>query len=187
MIIAEYYPLNTSGSRETYEIAKTLSLMHEVILLSPSWCEVSEDIFTGDVFSLSENGPFLRRYFVDPIQVKEERTNIFTALYTLGCKVLEYERCDMVLFCEKMMYVPIVTLLKRNYPAKYVLHINGLNDMGVLSFNVNYPYLAMNIKDFDYFTGNLEEGERIKKYLQEDSIIVRELNSCVQEEKDENH
>ncbi len=122
---------------------------HEVILLSKSWCDVSDNNFFGTVEELSVNKPFYKRYFIDPIQVKASRLDILSAYTGLGCKAIEYESVEQILFAEELKYSLMIELLKERYqiPCYFLLYENSL--LRCMSDDYIIPILHRNLMVYD--------------------------------------
>lgn len=180
LIIGEYIPQNWRSKEKIDEIAEKIKDKGaSPILLSASWCDLNESNFCGDVYQLSDSAMFYKRYFVDPIQIREENSCSFTALFSLACKVIDAESPQLVIFAERIKYLPIVMLLKNYYNMKFCLFpIEHFFEEGVNC--INETRIMEMVALFDYSLENEKMAKEICKaykiqHLSLDAILDREI------------
>ncbi len=185
LYIGDYYPFFSYKSKMNELIIEKLKKKgHDIVLLSKSWCNVKENSFYGSVEKLTCNYPFAKRYFIDPIQVRNSNINIINAYIGLGCKVIERENIEKVIFADDIIYTPIIECFKNRYNISYELFCIWEESFRWMLDDYIRPYININLNVFDkIFTYpiykfplmhffNIEERKIVEgKFLQDNNII----------------
>lgn len=157
LYIGDYYPLSSYRAKTTELLVNELQLHgHNIFLLSNSWCKVTKETFCGSVSFLSKDAPFTRRYYLDPLQVKRGKKDILSCYLGLGCKIVEREQIQCVIFADNAIYLPIVELLKSRYliPCYYTLYDDNFTTASLDDYI--HPYIYDSISVFDaIFTNSI--------------------------------
>lgn len=166
LYIGEYYPYFSYKSKLTEFIVNEMKTRgNEVILLSASWCKINEKNFCGSVEKLSDDSVFTRRYFIDPLQFQISGMDILNCYLALGCKVIEKEKIQEVVFADDLKYSLLVELLRKRYTLIYKLFLFDSLIINTLDNYVN-----------SYIRVNLEEYDKIYTYNDEKNFLTNILN-----------
>lgn len=166
LYIGKYYPLLSYQSKQTEVVVKNLLKRgHKITLLSLAWCEVSENHFYGNVEDLSQNYPFYKKYYLDPIEIKFSHNNILNAYLGLACKILEYEDIDEIIFADDMQYSLIVEILKARYNKPTYLLLFDIPKLKMLIQNYMIPYMPSHLKIYDKIFTYTIGKEFLKTFL----------------------
>ena len=152
LFIGDYYPLFSYVTDENFHIAKELqSAGNEVYLLSKSWCTTTKETFYGTYENLSKDYPFKKRYYLDPIEFRNFGKDLISCFVGLGCKIIECEKIESIIFSEDISYSLAVELLKKKYdlPCYLLLFDKQRFFLKALS-NYVYPYIGTHLKIYDY-------------------------------------
>ena len=188
LYIGDYYPFFSYKSKMNELIIEKLKKKgHDIVLLSKSWCNVKENSFYGSVEKLTCNYPFAKRYFIDPIQVRNSNINIINAYIGLGCKVIEREKIEKVIFADDIIYTPIIECFKNRYNISYDLFCMWEESFRWMLDDYIRPYIDVNLNIFEkIFTYpfykfalehffNVEERKIVEvKFLQDKNMIENE-------------
>lgn len=150
LFIGDYYPEFSYRSKLNQIVAENISeLGEEIFLLSSSWCNITEENFYGDVEQLSQKGPFKQKYFIDPIQVRDSNLELINAYLGLGCKIIECEKIDKIVFADKFIYIPALVILKKLYGLSCVYLAWESNALYTAMDDYVRPYTDMLLETFD--------------------------------------
>ena len=64
---------------------------------------------------LSTTYPFQKRFFVDPIQIRVGRANLFSATMGLCLQIIAQENIDAIIFADRLSYLPIVEICRARF------------------------------------------------------------------------
>lgn len=159
LYVGKFFPCATYKSLMTEMIARDLRQCgNKVFLLSDAWCTVYEDEFCGNVLSLSDKGPFEKKYYIDPLQKRIRSKERISCMLGLACKIIEFEKIDCIIFSDSAEYLPVLELVKVRYnlPIFYALfddnfitmilddYIHPFAEYALSSFNGIFtdPFLA---------------------------------------------
>ncbi len=166
LFIGDYYPLFSYKSRQNFNIVEELHKKgHDIILLSKAWCTVNENNFYGTVQKLSCDYPFYKRYFLDPVQIRNYNIDIFNAFLGLGCKVIEREHITQIIFADDIIYSPIVELLKKRYNIPCYLFLFWAESFKCMMDDYVWPYMNANLEAYDQIFTYLPYKETLVKYM----------------------
>lgn len=150
LFVGDYYPLFSYKSFFNYKLVEKLNKKgYEIILLSKSWCDADEETFYGSVESLSQNYPFYKRYFIDPLQVRSGNLNLFNAYLGLGCKIIEYEQIEGIIFADDVMFSPIIELFKIRYQIPCYLLLFEKEAFQKMTDDYVMPYIKSTLSSVD--------------------------------------
>jgi len=151
LFIGDYFPLLSYSSAVNDSIAVSL-YQHgfSIFLLSRAWCSVERGNFIGTVEELSNSAPFVRRYFIDPSQIKISGEDQITALFGLCCKIIEHDTIDSVLICDNLEFCLLAELLKARYSVECYLGIYLSSQVYIKPFtNYLLPFIKKTFLSFD--------------------------------------
>lgn len=184
LIIGDYYPYCSYNSILNKLLVERLKKEgHEAILLSDSWCAVhNKNEIYGDVITLSENYPFEKRFYLDPIQVQFSGNNILLSYLGLACKIINNQKIDLILYMSDIRNSLLVELITSRYSIKAIM-INF--DINIYKFLDNYTYPSMTANLMNYaeiytFRPNIYMLER---FLKIPKSKMRDLEECFIENK----
>lgn len=193
LYIGKYYPLFSYESKQTEIIVNDLNKKgNNVILLSKSWCDVNESNFVGDVKTLTNDKLFYKRFYIDPLQVRESNQNIVSAYFGLACKIIEYEKINKIIFADDIEYSLIIELLHYRYHIPCCLFLFTISSARKILDNYIIPYIRKNLLIFDKIYTFSVSAEFLKQDLQIDkekvieAVPFKEINIKENEIKKDN-
>lgn len=173
LLIGDYFPNLSWESFRNKSIAESLSNNgYKVILLSKSWCDVTEDCFIGNVNELSQNAPFTNRYFIDPCQMK--RTGeLLNGFLGLVCKIIPYEKIDFVLFSEQIQFVQLAELIRNRFDIPCYLSLFSFSTIsGYLHDDYALEYLGKTLSYFEKIFTLDSYCERLSRIVSNGNLSV---------------
>lgn len=173
LIIGDYYPLFSFRSGTVEMVAAELAKDHCVVLLSTSWCKVKNYTFCGTVEELSRNGPFSKRYFIDPMQLKSSDIDIQNALLGLGSKIIEREGIDQIIFIDDLRYSPIVELLTHRFNIPSFLFLYNFEGMRYTLDNYACEFIPSNFMSYNLIFTYLPYKDFLMRYHRIDDTKIR--------------
>lgn len=151
LLIGDSLPLFSYRAAMTLEIAEQLcSRGNEVYLLSKAWCKVTEATFYGDVGQLSDPYPFRKRFFVDPLQLRESKAELMTSMLGLGLLIIDEEDIDCVVFSDDLSLLPLVEMLRTRRKLPCFLYLFDMARIGSgLLDDYMMPVFPASLQAFD--------------------------------------
>lgn len=151
LMIGDSLPLFSYRAAMTLEMAGQLrSRGNEVYLLSKAWCRATETTFYGDVSQLSDPCPFRKRFFVDPLQLRESKAELMTSMLGLALLTIDEEKIDCVVFSDDVSLLPLVEMIRtrRKLPCFLYLFDMARIVSGLLD-DYMMPILPASLQAFD--------------------------------------
>ena len=150
LYIGDYYPMFSFKAKLNAMMAEAIHKKgHEVFLLSKSWCMVEENNFYGTVEELSQTYPFRQKYFIDPIQMQNSGLELSNAYLGLGCKIMEKESIEQIIFADDIIYLPVVEMLKSRYKIPCVFFAFWAESWVTAMNDYVFPYMKKSLDIFD--------------------------------------
>lgn len=179
LFIGDYFPHISFDSALNDRIGRELGKDFELILLSRGWCDVKDGIW-GDVDSLSTKFPFIKKYYLDPIQLKYMGGDIVRGYLGLACKILETEKVDLIIYADKMQYCLLTELLKARYSIPIYRIIYDANVYQCLD-DYTIPYILHNLKSCDKIYMYLPNIDLFNRFINTPQCLLLDINDIYQE------
>lgn len=171
LFIGKYLPEFCYESLKNHSLATELSASgYNLYLLSDSWCNVSQNNFLGNVGELSKTDPFIKKYFVDPKQLKYSDYNLVGSMIGLACKIIKEIKFQYIYITDIFHYAligdwirynynitiigsahnkDVIRLFQEDYTKEYILNVlERLDILFLYDFFYEYlNYLNINVKN----------------------------------------
>jgi len=177
LFIAESFPIASEECGINIEIAKSIrECGNNVILFSLSWCRSDSDNFMPEYGRVFDSEPFIKRYFLDPIQLRILDDDIITSSVGLLVKILESENIDTIVFVEAIKYGIIGEIIKRRYSIPIIMYICHERQLEKMYDDYVYPATLRALKTYD----KIYCSDKYNKifYNNEDENLQLECNIC---------
>lgn len=179
LIIGDYYPHISFNSVLNKLIAERLNREgYKLILLSSAWCCIRQNELVGDVYSLSENFPFEKRFYLDPIQVSCSGGDLLQSYLGLACKILKNYTIDLILYADTLENSLLVELIKNRFGIETRLIVNDFSIYKCLD-NYTFPYLFGNLKNYSTIYSYLPNQKLLQDFFQVPKDKLKDVNDIL--------
>lgn len=174
LFIGDYFPHISYKSFLNNKLAMKLSEKYELILVSSAWNNIENEIY-GDESTLSENKPFSKRYFLDPIQMKYSNYDIVKGYLAMCCRIIENYDINAIIYADKMQYILLIDLLKVRFNIPIYLLFYDINIYQCLD-DYTVPFISFSISQAEKINMFLTNCDLFNKFLNIPKYLFEDLN-----------